>query len=515
MQTPDRLRVVPAIIVASLILGVLGIYLIGPGPWGFGFPVFCVVLVLASAMLYSQKGVAPLTTASRNFLFLAFPFALFMAWRDSAELRFLDGVALALILGWSAVRGIGGNLAIANLMDIPGRALAEWIQFLNSFFHLIFTYVPQLKSVKTGHAKSATAVIRGLALAAPILLVFGGLLVSADQGFEHLVTNLFTFDPASLFNNTIVFTATTILCGGMLTRFLARPPADPATPPPPSPPYVLAPHYHPPFSEAAPIKLGVTEIGIVLGTMNLLFAIFVLLQAPYLFGGASHLFATKDLAAADYARRGFFELVWIVGLAIPILLGSHALLREASRGAVWTVRALSVAMVSLLFAMMASAAQRMSLYVDIYSLSTLRVYVCGAMVFMAGSLVWFLATTVRGRQDRFAFGSLIIFLAVVVGLNFMSPDATVARVNLAKPIDKVDVQYLTTLSADAAWDLSKGLDRLKPADQGILAKRLLELSNDDHRNNMTVLDLVSVASKHDLNELAKRAPEPKPSAYDY
>src|SRR4029079_6746249 len=106
-----------------------------------------------------------------------------------------------------------------------------------------------------------------------------------------------------------------------------------------------------------------------LGSLNLLFGLFVLIEAPYLFGGASHILRTAHLSYADYARRGFFELVTVVALAIPVLLGSHALMKKESPRAEAIWRGMSVLMVSLLLIVMHSAVNRMSLYVDLYSLT--------------------------------------------------------------------------------------------------------------------------------------------------
>ena len=52
-----------------------------------------------------------------------------------------------------------------------------------------------------------------------------------------------------------------------------------------------------------------TTTATVLAALDLLFLLFVALQARWLFGGAGVIEATTGLTVSEYARRGFFELV--------------------------------------------------------------------------------------------------------------------------------------------------------------------------------------------------------------
>ena len=79
-----------------------------------------------------------------------------------------------------------------------------------------------------------------------------------------------------------------------------------------------------PVSVGMPSKtfgIGIIEIGTVLGAIDLLFLSFVIVQFRYLFGGHALVQATTGLTYAEYARRGFFELVAVAALVLPLLLG--------------------------------------------------------------------------------------------------------------------------------------------------------------------------------------------------
>ena len=82
--------------------------------------------------------------------------------------------------------------------------------------------------------------------------------------------------------------------------------------------------------KAEPVRLGIVEIGVTLGLLNLLFFAFVLLQLRYFFGDATLVQDSEGLTFSEYYRRGFFELVTVAALVLPLLLGLHWLLRKGN-----------------------------------------------------------------------------------------------------------------------------------------------------------------------------------------
>src|SRR6185295_19593781 len=105
--------------------------------------------------------------------------------------------------------------------------------------------------------------------------------------------------------------------------------------------------------------LGTVEVGVILGLMNLLFLSFVIVQVPYLFGGMDLVQNTPDFKLAEYARRGFGELVTVSALVLPILLAAHWLVKKESPLTEKLFRILAGIQIVLLFVIMASAVQRL------------------------------------------------------------------------------------------------------------------------------------------------------------
>src|SRR5439155_19156209 len=139
------------------------------------------------------------------------------------------------------------------------------------------------------------------------------------------------------------------------------------------------------------------------GMLDLLFGVFVLLQIPYLFGGAQHVVTRAGVTYAAYARRGFFELVFLSALVLPLLLHSHAMLRNAGRGGELIYRLLGGTQVLLVMVIMASAVLRMRLYQAEYGLTELRFYTTAFMVWLALVFAWLVPTVLCGLRQRFAF----------------------------------------------------------------------------------------------------------------
>ena len=178
------------------------------------------------------------------------------------------------------------------------------------------------------------AVIRGLALALPVLLIFGLLFASADAIFASFAETLFDWqvDLGELPIRASVAFAVAWVVAGLLS--VATGVADEAGPgvasamqaprsaPPPMQSLGAAVATVPESRPATP-RLGVVESLTILVAVDVLFAVFVGLQLAYLFGGLDTM-AAGGITYADYARRGFFELVAVTCLSGCLVVGLNA-----------------------------------------------------------------------------------------------------------------------------------------------------------------------------------------------
>jgi len=200
----------------------------------------------------------------------------------------------------------------------------------------------------------------------------------------------------------------------------------------------------------------------------------VLVQVRYFFGGEDQVLSSTGLNYAEYARRGFFELVTVTALVLPLLLFAHWLLRTDKRFHVLLFALLAGSLVGLLFVVMASALQRMRLYTEVFGLTELRLYTTAFMLWIFAVLVWFLLTVLRNRRDRFAVGTLVTGFVAIAVLNVLNPDALIVGTNVARMEDEktFDAPYLASLSADAVPPLLASLGAMGEGDRRTVEEAL-------------------------------------------
>jgi hypothetical protein len=189
---------------------------------------------------------------------------------------------------------------------------------------------------------------------------------------------------------------------------------------------------------------------------------YLVFQARALFGGAAYVESTVGLTYAEYARRGFFELLTVTALVLVVLLLADHLLDRRSLGADRRFRLTGWMLVILLGVLMLSALQRMWVYVSYFGLSDTRLYATAGMAWVGVALAWFGATILRGRRSRFGVGLLVASVCWVVALNLLDPEAVVVRVNLARALAgaEFDIPYHAGLSADAVPSLVVAAEQL-------------------------------------------------------
>ncbi len=343
---------------------------------------------------------------------------------------------------------------------------------------------------------------RGLLLAAPVLLVFTGLLMAADSVFSSYVLQIFSlelpFDASTLLAHTMITGIVAWLyAGGALTALHRGEPRSAfatvtaqanrlldALFGAPQPAAVL-----PAEGDTQPLPtirrpllaIGCVEALTVLVAVDVLFGGFIMVQAAYFFGGLDTL-ARSGMTYAEYARRGFFELVAVACLALALLWLLALLAQRDSR---WQRRAFNMAsalLILLVLGLLASAFQRMSLYEQAYGYTRLRLYTHSFMIWLAVVLGLFLLALLRDRPRIFVSGSFVAALLYLATLNIANPDALIVRENIARyqAGGDLDLRYLFQLSADAAPALATAAAQLPPVERdgvlGFLANQRGELA---------------------------------------
>ncbi len=456
ITTQTRLGI--AILVAGGLLGTLGDQLLRAGPWGLNATLWMALFTVVLAGYY--RAFNPESPISHLWLFaVVILFAVLLAWRDSVPLKlmclFAAGIAFLLIplagrgvpFGALPLNGYVFELASVGLSAAAGAPL------------LLFKDIRWSELKHSERTSNMVRLARGLAIALPLVVIFGALFVAADAEFEEIVKRIFDIDLVVLIRHLFLAGFIFWAAAGVMRSVFFRSELREQL-----------------LSWQGRPSIGILEAGLVLGLLDVLFLGFVLVQLHYLFGGAELVATARDLTYAQYARRGFFELVTVAGLVLPLLLGLHWLLRKENPRDEKTFTWLAGTLMGLLVVVMISAAHRLLLYQREYGITEQRIYALVFMAWLAVVLAWFSLTVLRGARNRFAFGALVSGLAAIFCLCVLNPDALIVRVNSARAAEgkRFDARYLTRLSLDAAPPLIEALPSYSEQDRGIIAAHLIE-----------------------------------------
>jgi len=446
------------VLASGLALGILGDALLRARPWGANILVW--ILFLGTVLIVLARRYVEVRPRHQTWLVAtAVLCAAAFAWHDSPTLNFLNILGLLVSFGLMALPVQEKPMWLAGIMEYGLEAASAGFYTLCGFPLLLFGDIEWKEVARGGGLRRAIAVTRGVLLALPLLLIFGGLLMAADAVFEGIVNKILHEYFDDLFIHFFVTGCWAWMTAGLLRGiFLGK--------------EVVIRNIVRPKN----LGLGGLETAIIAGLLDLLFLGFILVQLRYFFGGVAQLGGYTKLTYAEYARRGFFELVTVAALILPLLLVMEWLLHKDYPMQIRLFRWLAGLQVVLLFVIMASALQRMRLYQLEFGLTELRFYTTAFMGWLAMVFGWFMATVLLGKRDRFAFGTLVAGFLCLAALHFINPDDLIARTNLARVVAgrSFDAKYATSLSADAAPALMAGLRSLNPKDGNLTAEKILK-----------------------------------------
>ncbi len=423
---------------------------------GISLPLFAGLVTLAVLALARPAGFRPRPRNLWPLLPLLF-FATMIAVRDDPLITLLNLLAV-LALGGLVLH----YLPLARPLD-EDALLDQTAYVLDAGFlilpHALYQAADAwgwLRERRYRRGGQVAAVARGLAFALPVLLLFGFLLGSADAVFASYVNQtldglvkLFGVDFSALSVTRLAFTG---FMGALGTGAIGYAWARRERQLRPAGSDTAEPRTDDERNEKRkPIfKLGMIEAGIVLGGVVALFGLFVLVQFAYFFGGQANIIG-GGFTYAEYARRGFFELVAVSVLTLGLALGlDHVTVRQPGRE-VALFRGLALAMTALVAVMLVSASRRMLLYEEAYGFTQLRVYTHVFMHWLAVLFGVFVLALFRVRKNVFSLGTLLVIIGYLVTLNLLNVDAYIAERNIARYREgrDLDIAFLHILSADA------------------------------------------------------------------
>lgn len=200
-------------------------------------------------------------------------------------------------------------------------------------------------------------------------------------------------------------------------------------------------------------------INILLFSILLVYTLFIFIQFKYLFAGSA---LPENLSYAEYARRGFFELIFLSFLNIGIILVTVYLYKEKIyvQKNKWSnlTKIFMMYLCAVTFVMLISSFYRMHLYDQEYGFTRLRVMVYGFLLFESIGIAATAAFIMKPRFNIIAL-YMAVGLCYYLCLNVVQIDYIIAKHNvdiyLSGETDSLDINYLMSLSVDAAPQIAR------------------------------------------------------------
>ncbi len=219
--------------------------------------------------------------------------------------------------------------------------------------------------------------------------------------------------------------------------------------------------------------LGFTESAIILACVNLLFAFFVIVQFKYFFGGQANV-VVDGYTFAEYARKGFGELVWVAIFSLILFLGLSAITRRGSERKQHWFSVLSLVLVSLVGVILVSSFMRLGLLEAAYGFTRLRTYSHVFMVWLGILLAAVLVLEIIPYRRGFAMAAFLTVIGFGLTLNAINVDGFIVKANVARVADgkELDYLYFQELSTDSVPQALQEFRSMRSTD----AKHLLGAS---------------------------------------
>ena len=459
------------LIIFGAISGICFAYMLLVPFIGLGMPIFAIVQF--SLILYLIRGRSEVENRKALLMFVPI-FILTLSYFLRSTYRFQFSNFLVIFVLYSTMvllmmndLGLKSNgiLFVKNIISTIFKPLLH--------FHLPFKWITEDK-INSPNKIIIKKVIIGLLISVPCLLIITTLLINADLVFENKMDLIFNSFYKIISLETIFKIIIGTLAGLYLFGLF----------------YII-------FKKN--VKKSSNEIllpkpqgdliitSVVLISILIIYTLFAIIQFKYLFAGAA---LPNDLTYAEYARKGFFELLFLSFINIGLILVISYLLKDKlysinnnSSIPARIIKALMLYLCAITILLLVSSFYRMSLYNNEYGYTELRLLVITFLIFEAIGLLVTFFYIIKPKFNIIAFYS-IVCLVFYLTVNMLNIDYMIAKKNIDMYYEgkELDIQYLNGLSSDAASQMKR---LLNDKDAYIQLKTINYFDRIDYQANYT------------------------------
>jgi hypothetical protein len=311
---------------------------------------------------------------------------------------------------------------VTTVTETIARALAELISTITNV-------KLNVNSKKVPLGKIGIGVMMGI----PLVLLFGGLLFSADPVFAQIIKSI-NLPKININPETV---GRLILAGWFFGQALA----------------MVGAKFGGNIKTNFELK-QITEVNIAVGMVEVLFLIYTFVQIRY-FGINGDELQAMSITYSEYTRRGYAELIVTSLLAWAMVLGLDMTLlwqKKLKINQTKITKVLGTMILGHVVLFVASATRRNLLYLGAYGFTRVRLLGMALSIWIIVVAVLTLIKLLKNRsQDFFSKGLITITAFAILGLNIANIDRTIIKYRRASLPTGVDYRYLSDLSNDA-WE---------------------------------------------------------------
>lgn len=393
--------------------------------FGIGFSLFVGFVNLAVYFLRDKD--AKNQNLSLSFGILSSLFAVLISFRSNGVVQFIDIVTAVLLLSlnlYFSKSNLSFDYSFLGLIFAP---LKSGLKFVEG---VIKTFIPETWSQFSTQKHVTSALIRGILIGLPTLIVLFLILSKADPIFENLTFSFLENIWIRLIFSLIVFISS--LSVAVMT--IAEQKSE---------------------SEIKEVSAGKEyELLIVLGGLAILFGGFIFIQFKYLFSnlGERELLnlGIKSLTYSEYVRKGFFELLLASVISSAVILYALRYIHKLkNQGKLWVQILTSVVAVEVGLLLL-SAAQRVNLYQIEHGLTRARVFGMFFLGWLALLLLILIIKIIKDLSNKtYLILNIVSTLIIISLVNIVNVDGLMATKYKPTVNDEIDYYYLAYLSPDA------------------------------------------------------------------
>ncbi|MFT4143988.1 MAG: DUF4173 domain-containing protein [Mobilitalea sp.] len=392
---------------------------------GAGLNTLLITLLILCLLFLGCRKLSLTVKKGTKFYFLgAFLLAVSTVLTSSGTLQFLNIIAILILLDLSMLHQFYESREwdflkhFLKMLGMPFRAIGSiGLPFID------FTAFLQKTSVfKNDKVRN---VFLGVLISIPFLWMVTALLANADMVFSKLTNQILdVFVSTDIIGVLLMVFAGFLICYCVFAAAVSNVGLEEKR-----------------FWKKAEASIAAT----VLLVLTIVYALFCGIQIIYLF--AKGVFELPEgFTYAEYARQGFFELLFVAMLNVALIVICRALFENSK-----VLQIVKICMTVCTYVLIISATCRMLLYISAYHLTFLRMFVLLSLFIVTLILTGVLISEFRPAFPLFQY-FVVVIAVCYTAFSFSKPDYIIASYRLEQEeLDQEDLFYLThDLSLDAA-----------------------------------------------------------------